>query len=128
MSDAAALPDRIEREIQIDARIERVWRLVSEPGWWIGDGDRSNQTVTRDGELTVVDDPKHGRYPVLHVSADAPRYASFRSTEVGRRPGVDPSTLVEFFLAFTSPARSRWTPPPAGWPSSRRPGTAGCAP
>lgn len=29
--------DRIEREIQIDAPIGLVFRLVSEPGWFIGD-------------------------------------------------------------------------------------------
>jgi uncharacterized protein YndB with AHSA1/START domain len=90
--------DRIEREITVDAPIGRVWLLVSEPGWWIGDGDRSSQTVTRDGDLAIVDDPKYGRYPVLTVASDPPRYVAFRSTEDGEDPHVDPSSLVEFFL------------------------------
>ena len=32
--------DRIERKIEIDAPAEWVWLLVSQPGWWIDDGDR----------------------------------------------------------------------------------------
>jgi uncharacterized protein YndB with AHSA1/START domain len=94
--------DRIEREIAIDAPIDRVWQLVSEPGWWIGDGDRSSQVVTREGDLVIVDDPKYGRYPVRPVTADAPRYASFRSTaEADGEPTEHNSTLVEFFLNET---------------------------
>jgi uncharacterized protein YndB with AHSA1/START domain len=98
MSSAGEIADRIEREILIDAPIERVWRLVSEPGWWIGDGDRSSQVVTREGDLVVVDDPRYGRYGVLPVSTDAPRYVSFRGYS-GEVPREGTSTLVEFFLA-----------------------------
>jgi uncharacterized protein YndB with AHSA1/START domain len=47
--------DRIEREIQIDAPIERVFRLVSEPGWFIGDGEPGKTTATREGDVFVVD-------------------------------------------------------------------------
>jgi len=99
MSSAAETTDRIERDIVIDAPIDRVWRLVSEPGWWIGDGDRSGHTVTRDGQLVVVDDPRYGRWPVLPVSADAPHYVSYRGgSEPDQTPGEGTSTLVEFFL------------------------------
>ncbi|MGI9002113.1 MAG: hypothetical protein ACR2GH_10630 [Pseudonocardia sp.] len=41
MSTAHENADRIEREILINTPLDRVWDLVSEPGWWIGDGDRS---------------------------------------------------------------------------------------
>ena len=99
MSTAGERADRIEREILIDAPIERVWQLVSEPGWWIGDGDRSAQVITREGDLVVVDDPRYGRYPILPVSTDAPRHASYRSSAFpGQAPGEGGSTLVEFFL------------------------------
>jgi len=98
-SSAGESGDRIEREILIDAPIERVWSLVSEPGWWIGDGDRSGQVVTREGDLIVVDDPRYGRYPVLPVSNDAPRYASYRGgDDPSQTPAEGTSTLVEFFL------------------------------
>ncbi len=92
--------DRIEREILIDAPIELVWRLVSEPGWWIGDGDRSHQIVTHVGDLVVVDDPRYGRWSVLPVSSQAPHHVSYRWPVVAGQP-LEPatSTLVEFFLS-----------------------------
>lgn len=100
MSSAGEVADRIEREILIDAPVEGVWRLVSEPGWWIGDGDRSGQIVTREGDLVVVDYPPYGRFPVLPVSTHAPHYAAYRaSDDPSRTPAEATSTLVEFFLA-----------------------------
>ena len=92
--------DRIEREILIDAPIELVWRLVSEPGWWIGDGDRSHQIVTHVGDLVVIDDPRYGRWSVLPVSSQAPHHVSYRWPVVAGQP-LEPatSTLVEFFLS-----------------------------
>ncbi len=91
--------DRIEREIQIDAPIERVWRLVSEPSWWIGDGDRSGHVVTREGDLVVVEDPRYGRFHLVAVSSDAPRHLSYRGASApDPAPGEGTSTLVEFFL------------------------------
>jgi uncharacterized protein YndB with AHSA1/START domain len=99
MNRTDEIADRIEREILINAPVERVWRLVSEPGWWIGDGDRSNQTVSRKGDVVIVADPRYGRFAVLPVSADASRYVAFRGTvDTGEVPTEDTSTLVEFFL------------------------------
>lgn len=103
MSSADEVADRIEREIVIEAPIERVWRLVSEPGWWIGDGDRSRQVVTRQGDLVVVEYAPYGRFPVLPVSTDAPHYVSFRTgDDAGLKPAEGNSTLVEFFLTETA--------------------------
>ena len=91
------MSDRIEREIHVDAPIERVFALVSEPGWWIEDG--SERTVTREGDLTLVGLPAHGMtFPVLPLTQDPPRYASFRSAYPGMEPVVGTSTLVEFTL------------------------------
>jgi uncharacterized protein YndB with AHSA1/START domain len=94
--------DRIEREIVIAAPINRVWGLVSVPGWWIGNGDRSQQGTSRDGEFVVVEDPTYGRFPILPVAAEPPRYAAFRGTfEPDKLPVEGASTLVEFFLTST---------------------------
>lgn len=91
------MSDRIEREIHVDAPIERVFALVSEPGWWIEDGPE--RTVTREGELTLVELPTHGMtFPVLPLAQDPPRYASFRSAFPGTEPVEGTSTLVEFTL------------------------------
>jgi len=98
MSSAGQSGDRVEREILIEAPIERVWDLVSEPGWWIGDGDPANRTITKEEELVVVDYPPHGRFPVLQQSSDAPRHVAFRSAFPGQATEEGTSTLVEFFL------------------------------
>jgi uncharacterized protein YndB with AHSA1/START domain len=92
--------DKIEREIAINASIERVWDLVSEPGWWIGDGDRSGQRRERQGDLEVVEDPKYGRFPVRLEAAEPRHYVSYRwaSTFPGEEPHNGNSTLVEFWL------------------------------
>ncbi len=74
-------------------------RLVSEPGWWIGDGDPSNRVVSREGDLVVVAYPPYGRFPVLPVASDPPHYVSYRgSDDPGQTPAEGNSTLVEFFL------------------------------
>ncbi|WP_218593433.1 SRPBCC domain-containing protein [Pseudonocardia oceani] len=88
------MTDRIEREIRIDAPIERVFALVSEPGWWIEDGPE--RTVTREGDVTVVELPRHGRFPVVTVSADAPHHLAFRGGGPGQT--AEEGTLVEFHL------------------------------
>jgi len=99
MSSARESGDRIEREILIDAPIERVWSLVSEPGWWIGDGDPSSRVATREGDLVLVDYSPYGRFPVLPISAGPPHYASYRGSEdPTQTPAQGTSTLVEFFL------------------------------
>lgn len=100
MSVPDASQDRIEREIQIDAPIERVFRLVSEPGWFIGDGEPGKTTATREGDVFVVDFPPCGRFPILPVKSDAPHYVSFRGGDDPAQPLVEgTSTLVEFFLS-----------------------------
>ena len=48
--------DRIEREIRIAARPERVWPLVAEPGFWASDDEsiRGTATSCSQRELQVV--------------------------------------------------------------------------
>jgi len=99
MSGTGGDMDRIEREILIEAPIERVWALVSEPGWWVGDGDPSHRTISRQGDVVMVDYPPYGRFPVVAISTDVPRYVSFRGGEdPDQALTEDTSTLVEFFL------------------------------
>lgn len=103
MSGANQPIDRIERDTLVEAPIDRVFQLVSEAGWWIGDGDRSGQRMSHHGDVVVVDDPRYGRFPVLLIASDAPRYVSFRSTDdPAQRPDESNSTLVEFFLTETA--------------------------
>jgi uncharacterized protein YndB with AHSA1/START domain len=94
------VPDRIEREILIDAPLEVVWAVITQPdhvsGWF---SDVAEIDLRAGGKLTLTwegDDTEHGRV----VKVDPPHYFSFRwirgsATEV--RGGN--STLVEFSLS-----------------------------
>lgn len=94
--------DRIEREIVIDAPAARVWRLVSEPGWYINDEQVVPHRIERRGDLDIVHDSNHGAFAFATVELDEPRYAAFRwLTDVDAPDG--PSTLVEFRIEETSP-------------------------
>jgi uncharacterized protein YndB with AHSA1/START domain len=99
MSATDEAPDRIEREILIHAPIERVWNLVSEPGWFIGDGDPAHRTVSRDGDFAVVNFPPYGTFPVRNVAVAAPHYVASRAMDDPARPQAEAArTLVEFHL------------------------------
>ncbi|MEV6561676.1 SRPBCC family protein [Nocardia sp. NPDC051756] len=93
-------PDKIEHEVDIDASVARVWELVTDPGWWVGDGDRSGQSRSRDGDFEVIEDPKYGKFPVRVETMEPPNYISYRwaSSFPGATPGDGNSTLVEFRL------------------------------
>ena len=89
--------DRIERQIDIDAPADKVWGLISRPGWWINEGVVGDNEIERRGDLDVVRHEKWGEFPILTVSLDAPRYAAFRWMPDS---GVDPEhgTLTEFSI------------------------------
>jgi uncharacterized protein YndB with AHSA1/START domain len=103
MAVTGTVPDAIERSIDIDAPAGRVWELVSEPGWYINDGEiRPHRVEAVADDLVVVHDEKHGPFPIRTVALDPPRYAAFRweagHAPEGATPGEAPTTLVEFFL------------------------------
>jgi len=97
MSDGT---DRIERSIRIAADADRVWQLVSEPGWWVNDGRITVHRVEPDGDVATVHDPVHGAFPIRTVALDAPRYAAFRwlAAGGGARAVENQSTLIEFWV------------------------------
>lgn len=97
--DSTQVTDGIERQITINASIERIWALVSVPGWWIGDGDPSRSVVTQSGDLTIVEYAPYGKFPVLPVATQPPHYVAFRGgDDPDQRPTEGNATLVEFFL------------------------------
>lgn len=97
--------DRIEQQIHIDATAQRVWELVSTPGWWINAGEIIEHRIDQRDSHVVVHDPVHGEF-VLRVEAlEAPRYAAYRwFSGSPAAPHADPahdarsSTLVEFWI------------------------------
>ena len=92
--------DRIEREIEIDAPAQRVWELVSEPGWYINDERITPRDIDRDGDIAYVTDPIHGRFAFRVVTLDEPHYAAFR-WYIDTEALDGSSTLVEFWITPT---------------------------
>ena len=89
--------DDIEREIVINAPAERVWGLVAQAGWWIGDGDRSRQTRSRESDdVDVVVDPRYGTFRIRTEKAEPHSYVSYRWLDDGDERAT---TLVEFWLS-----------------------------
>ena len=86
--------DRIDRSIDIDAPAERVWDLVTRPGWWINEGAVDPEPDVRvDGSLTVLTHPKHGQLQLETVESRPPSYIAYRWLE----PDMGGAgTLVEF--------------------------------
>jgi uncharacterized protein YndB with AHSA1/START domain len=85
--------DRIDRSIEIDAPPERVWDLVTRPGWWINEGEVDPDPDVRiEGSTTVLSHPKYGEFRMETVEARPPSYVAYRWHE----PDQDASTLVEF--------------------------------
>jgi uncharacterized protein YndB with AHSA1/START domain len=87
--------DRIDRSIDIDAPAERVWELVSRPGWWINQGEvdpEPDLVVT--GDQAVLRHPAHGEFRLQVLASRPPSYVSYRWVD----PGADAGTLVEFWI------------------------------
>lgn len=89
--------DSIERSISIAAPLERVWELVTEPGWWVPT-DTPVEPVRAQGHVVVRESEKYGRYPVEVVELRPMSYAAFRWASAFSGEGLVPgrATLIEF--------------------------------
>jgi uncharacterized protein YndB with AHSA1/START domain len=96
------MQDTIERSIDISAPIERVWDLVTEPGWWVP-SDVPVEAVRTPGHVAVRESEKWGRFPVEVVELRPMTYAAFRwsSTVPGGDLTPGHTTLVEFSVTPT---------------------------
>ena len=95
--------DRIEREINIAAPVERVWAVLTEPehvGQWFGQG-RPTEVDLRPGGIMVLDHGEYGTFPTRIEKVDPPYFFSYRwaSAYPGEQATEENSTLVEFTLA-----------------------------
>jgi len=99
------MTDRIERSVLIEAPLDRVWDLVTEPGWWVPTQVQAPVDRTP-GAVTVRESEQWGRFPVQVVTLDPKAYAAFRwaSTAPGDDLGADNTTLVEFHLVHEADA------------------------
>jgi uncharacterized protein YndB with AHSA1/START domain len=85
--------DRIDRSIEINASAERVWDLVTRPGWWINEGSVDPDPDVRvDGATTVLTHPTYGEFLLETLESRPPSYVAYRWLDAGQ----DAGTLVEF--------------------------------
>lgn len=86
--EGVLMEDRIEQQITINAPLDRVWQLVSEPGWWVRvtvvEGARRPQGAAR----VRMNDVDH----VLAALADPTRRRLLEA--LGRRPSCSATTLA----------------------------------
>jgi uncharacterized protein YndB with AHSA1/START domain len=92
-------PDRIEREILIDAPVETVWATLTEPehvGGWFSD---VAEIDLRQGGLGTLTWKKFGDVRLRVEKVEPPHTFSFRwARPLGAEVGAGNSTLVEFSL------------------------------
>jgi uncharacterized protein YndB with AHSA1/START domain len=94
--------NQINREIFINASIQTVWELISQPAWWVGDAPGPDK-VEIDGSR-IVAYTKYGQFPVLIEQSEPPNYLACRwaSSFPGEEPKGENSTLVEFKLTSSN--------------------------
>lgn len=94
------MEDRIVRDITIDAPLDRVWDLVTEPGWWVP-SDVQEPADRTPGSRSVRASENHGRFPVEVVGIDPRAYVAFRwaSRFPGEELAPGRTTLVESAVA-----------------------------
>jgi hypothetical protein len=92
------MEDRIEQRITIRATQDKVWHLVTRPGWWLpGSGAEPARGPAR---VAVAYGGDARPYVIDVVRVEPQGYASFRwaSAFGGAEPAPGNATLVEFYL------------------------------
>jgi len=92
------LEDRIEQRITVRATQERVWQLVTRPGWWLPGS--TGDPARGPGRVTVEHGAGQRPYVVDVVRVEPQSYVAFRwaSAFAGAAPAPARSTLVEFYV------------------------------
>ncbi len=105
LADAPAGPDdprleRIERTVLVEATPETVWKLVSEPGWWVNEGTiRPHEIRSADGRHEVTD-PVHGTFVVSEAGTEPGHYIAWRWEQSSPQMQDDTglTTLTQFWV------------------------------
>jgi len=94
------IPDQIEREVLIDAPIERVWALITEAehvGAWFSEAGAESDL--RSGGAMRLSWEEHGSIEARVERVEPERLFAFRWPLFGETIAQGNSTLVEFSLA-----------------------------
>jgi uncharacterized protein YndB with AHSA1/START domain len=94
------VPDRIEKEIVIDAPVHVVWAIVTEPehvGGWFSD---SAEIELRPGGKAALTWAEHGTALGWVEAVEPPTRLAIRwARPLGAEPRLENTTLVEFILS-----------------------------
>ena len=94
------IPERIEREIVIEAPIDVVWAVLTDPEHVTGWFSHSAEIDLRPGGDAIFTWREHGSALAWVERVEAPRFFAYRWVRpVGQEQRKDISTLVEFTLA-----------------------------
>ncbi len=90
--------DRIEQRVAVRATQDKVWQLITQPGWWLP-GSRAEPTRAP-GRFLVGYAGDARPYLIDIVRVEPQGYASFRWAGAfgGAEPAPGNATLVEFYL------------------------------
>jgi uncharacterized protein YndB with AHSA1/START domain len=95
------VPDRIEREVVIEAPMERVWQVLTQPehvGTWFGDAGA--EVELRPGGAMTISWAEHGTVHARVAKVEPHSAFAFRwADKIDAEPTDGHSTLVEFNLA-----------------------------
>ena len=92
------MEDRIEQRITIRATQDKVWHLVTRPGWWLPGS--SAEPARGPGRVAVAYSGDARPYVIDVVRVEPQGYASFRWAGAfgGAEPAPGNATLVECYL------------------------------
>lgn len=96
------IDNEIRREIMINAPMERVWELISEPGWWVNSGEiRAHEITEVPGQDNVVrvTDPEYGDFTLEIVASRPPHEIAYRWLGGA---GDGESAVVSTLITFTT--------------------------
>src|SRR6201996_3899733 len=92
------MEDRIEQRITIRATQDRVWQLITRPGWWLPGS--SSEPARGPGRVSVVYRGDARPHVIDVIRVEPQGYASFRwaSAFGSAEPAPGRATLVEFYV------------------------------
>lgn len=92
------MEDRIEQRVAIRATQDRVWHLITRPGWWLPGS--AAEPARAPGRVPVACGGEQRPYLIDVVRIEPQGYASFRWAGAfgGAEPAPGNATLVEFYL------------------------------
>ncbi len=92
------MEDRVEHRITIRATQDKVWFLVTRPGWWLPGSEAD--PARGPGRILVAQAGDTRPYVVDIIRIEPQGYASFRWAGAfgGTEPAPGNATLIEFYL------------------------------